>query len=76
MTFGDLISIARELKGWTQRDLEKASGVNNALICQIETGKIKDTSFSNAIKLADALGLSLDRAASTVRSLSQKETAP
>lgn len=65
---GELIGLARELKGWTLRDLEKQSGVSNALISQIETGKVKDPGFSTVIRLADALGFSLDRAATSERS--------
>lgn len=64
---GDLIGLARELKGWTLRELEEKSGVSNPLICQIETGKIKDPGFSTVIRLADALGFSLDRAAAFER---------
>lgn len=67
-TLAELISIARELKGWTLRDLEKASGVSNPLISQIETGKVRDPGFSTVIRLVDALGLSLDRAAKAERS--------
>lgn len=67
MRFGELIGIARECKGWTLRDLEKASGVSNALISQIETNKVKDPGFSTAVRLCDALGLPINRAAATVR---------
>lgn len=67
MTLGELIGVARELKGWTLRELEKRSGVSNALISQIETRKIVDPGFSTVIRLVDALGLSLDRAASGER---------
>lgn len=64
---GDLLGLARELKGMTLRDLEASSGVSNALISQIETGKVKEPSFSTVVALADALGLSLDRAAGAAR---------
>jgi transcriptional regulator with XRE-family HTH domain len=67
MRLGDLIAVARECKGWSQRDLEKASGVSNPLISQIETHKIKDPGFSTVVRLFDALGLTLDRAAQAVR---------
>lgn len=67
MTLRELLAVARELKGWTLRDLEKASGVSNALISQIETGKVRDPGFTTVIRLVDALGLSLDRAASSER---------
>ena len=63
MRLGELIGVAREVKGWTLRDLEKASGVSNPLISQIETGKVKDPGFSTVIRLVDALGITLDRAA-------------
>lgn len=68
MTLGEYIAVARECKGWSQRDLEKASGVSNPLISQIETGKVKDPGFATVVQLVDALGLSLDRAASGIRS--------
>lgn len=67
MSLGELISVARECKGWSQRDLEKASGVSNPLISQIETGKVRDPGFTTVVRLMDALGLSLDRAAKAER---------
>lgn len=67
MRLGELIGVARECKGWTLRDLEKASGVSNALISQIETGKVKDPGFTTVIRLVDALGITLDRAATAER---------
>ncbi|PBB75224.1 hypothetical protein CK227_10555 [Mesorhizobium sp. WSM4308] len=67
MRLGELIGIAREIKGWTLRDLEKASGVSNALISQIETGKVRDPGFTTVVRLMDALRLSLDRAAQAER---------
>jgi transcriptional regulator with XRE-family HTH domain len=66
-TLADLIGIARECKGWTLRDLEKMSGVSNALISQIETGKVRDPGFTTVIRLCDALGVTLDRAAMAER---------
>lgn len=63
MSLGELIGIARECKGWTLRELERASGVSNALISQIETGKVRDPGFTTVVRLVDALGIPLDRAA-------------
>lgn len=65
MRLGELIAIGRECKGWTLRDLERETGVSNALISQIETGKVKDPGFSTVVKIIEALGISMDRAAST-----------
>ena len=67
MFIGELIAIARECKGWSLRDLEKASGVSNALISQIENHKVRDPGFSTVVRLCDAMGLTIDRAAETVR---------
>lgn len=65
-SIGGLISLARELKGWTLRDLESKTGISNALISQIETGKVKDPGFTTVVKIAKALGISLDRCADYV----------
>ncbi|MEL7086941.1 MAG: helix-turn-helix domain-containing protein [Planctomycetota bacterium] len=67
MKLGELIAIGRECKGWTLRDMERETGISNALISQIEHGHVKDPGFSTVIMLVDALGLSLDRVAATVR---------
>ena len=69
MKFGELIAIGRECKGWTLRDMERETGISNALISQIEHGHVKDCGFRTAIILLDALGISLERAAKTVRPL-------
>lgn len=66
MTLGELIAISRELKGWSLRDLEKASGVSNPVISQIETGKVERPSFDTVVRLVHALGVSIDKAAGTV----------
>ena len=65
MLLGELIAVGRECKGWTLRDLERESGVSNALISQIETGKIKDPGFSTVVRLMEALGIGIERAART-----------
>jgi len=65
MRLGELIAVARECKGWTLRDLERETGVSNALISQIETGKVKDPGFSTVVRLVEALGVSIERAAAT-----------
>jgi transcriptional regulator with XRE-family HTH domain len=67
MKLGELIAIGRECKGWTLRDLEKACGVSNALLSQIERGRVKDPGFSTVVRITDALGISIERAAATAR---------
>lgn len=66
MKLGELFAIARECKGWTLRDLERESGISNALISQIERSKVKDPGFSTTVRLARCLGLSIERCAETV----------
>lgn len=66
MRLGELIGIARECKGWTLRDLEKETGISNALLSQIETGKVKDPGFSTVVRISRALGFTLERASATV----------
>jgi len=58
---GKLICLARELKGWTLRDLEKKSGINNALINQIESGHIKEPGFHKVMRLCAVLGIPASR---------------
>jgi transcriptional regulator with XRE-family HTH domain len=41
MKTAELLALCRELKGLTVRDVEKKTGISNAYISQIETGKIK-----------------------------------
>lgn len=63
MRLGEFIAVARECKGLTLRELEKRTGVSNALISQIETGHVKEPSWRNVVKLAKALELNLERLA-------------
>jgi transcriptional regulator with XRE-family HTH domain len=65
MTLGELIALSRELNGWSLRELEKRCGISNALLSQIETGKIQEPGFHKVVRIARALGLSLNRLAET-----------
>lgn len=66
MRIGELIGLAREIKGWSQRDLERETGISNPLISQIETGQVKDPSFTKVVRLCEALGVPIERAADCV----------
>lgn len=46
---------ARQRRGWTQEQLEAASGVSQAVISKIERGEVQDPASSTILKLADAL---------------------
>lgn len=45
LSLGEYLALARELKGWSLRDLEKRTGISNALISQIEHGDVKEPGF-------------------------------
>jgi transcriptional regulator with XRE-family HTH domain len=64
---GGLIVTARKARGWSLRDLEKVCGVSSSMLSKIEAGKVKDPRFSTVIRIIDALGITLARAAATVR---------
>lgn len=65
---GELLGLCRELKGLSQRDVEKHTKISNAFISQIETGKA-EPSFRNAVLLCDCYGITLERLADTIREL-------
>ena len=52
--------MARKLKGWSQMQLARASTVNANTISQYETNKNRFAYTSHAMKLAEALGVSLN----------------
>lgn len=60
MRLGQVLAMAREISGKTLRDLERETGVSNALLSQIETGKVKQPSFHTVVKIARALNVKLD----------------
>ncbi len=64
MKLGELIAVARECKGWSQRELAKRSGVDHAIIAQYETATVKEPSWRKIVKIAKALNLNLNRLAS------------
>ncbi len=63
MRLGELLAVARECKGLSLRQLERATGISNALLSQIETGHVKEPSWRNVVKIAQVLDLNLKRVA-------------
>jgi len=60
ITTGDRIKHLREKRGLSSRELSRIAGINNATISEVEGGKIKNPSVQNLVKIALALGVSLD----------------
>ena len=60
MSLGEYIKEKRKLKDWSQRDLAAASGISNAEISRIESGKRKEPSSSILKDIANALGVPVE----------------
>ena len=50
----------RERAGLSQHELARRSGVSRSAIAGVETGDRGDLSLENTIKVADALGITID----------------
>ena len=57
---GRRVKRLRERAGWSQHELARRSGVSRSTIAGLETGDRPSLTLENAMKLADALGVSLD----------------
>lgn len=60
MKLGQLLLMAREIKGMTLRELERETGISNALLSQIESGHVREPGFYKVVKIARALNVKLD----------------
>jgi transcriptional regulator with XRE-family HTH domain len=60
MALGERLREVRERRGWSQHELARRSGVRQALISALETGKQTDTAASVLRRLARTLGVSMD----------------
>lgn len=59
-TIGKRMKSYRVLKGWSQNQMSKRSGVPRPTIVSVENGTQASISIENAMKLADALGITID----------------
>ena len=59
-SFGDELRAAREVKSLSLRDVERATGISNAHLSQLETGKIQKPSPQQLHKLAALYGVAYD----------------
>ena len=56
---GDRIKAIRGQRNWTQEELAEAAGISKSFLSDIENDK-RNISSESALKIADALGISLD----------------
>ena len=59
MTIGERLKRLREIKGLSQNELAKRSGVHRPTISELEAGRQQDVTVETARRLARALGVSL-----------------
>lgn len=59
-TLAERIQHAMEVRGMSQADLARATGIATSNIAYIVTGKTKDPRFDSVLKIAKALDVSLD----------------
>ena len=62
MYLKNLVKIRKE-KGWSQEKLAVESGISYNTIIKIERGGIENPKIATVIKLADALGVTIDEMA-------------
>ncbi len=60
-TFGSGLKAARELASLSLREVEEATGISNAYICQLESNKIRRPSVFFLTKLAKLYGIDRDQ---------------
>lgn len=49
-----------KIKGWSMYRLAKESGVHPSNFSNLKAGRMKEMSWTNMCKVADALGISID----------------
>lgn len=54
------LKLCRKLKGASLREVEAETGISNAYLSQLETGKIKEPSFSIIMKLCKFYNIKVD----------------
>lgn len=59
-TLADRVRVKREERGLNQADLAKKSGITQATISRIESGEVTQPKSENLLKLAQALGVTVD----------------
>jgi HTH-type transcriptional regulator, competence development regulator len=73
-TLGEALRQMRTARGMKLREVEKAAGVSNAYLSQIETGKIDKPSPNILYKLAELYGASYDALMELAGYVSRRQT--
>lgn len=59
-TLAERIQYAMDKRGMTQADLARATGLTTSNVAYIVNGRVKDPRFDSVIRIANALGVSLE----------------
>jgi len=59
--FGERLKRFRESRGWSQRELAQRAGIPQPTVGYLETGRRSGLTVETARRIADALGVSIDR---------------
>lgn len=59
-TLAERIQFAMEMRGMTQADLARATGIATSNIAYIVNGEVKNPRFDSVVKIARALDVSLE----------------
>ena len=76
MAFGDYLKKKRKESGKTLREMASETGISNAHLSQMETGKIKEPNENTLQKISDYYGVSLDMLASLCANKQMKSRGP
>jgi len=60
MSISNAIKELRKARNMTQGDIYRATGIERSALSRYESGKINDMGVNNAIKIARALGISVE----------------
>lgn len=60
MDLGESVRLARERRGWGQNDLAKRAELNQSTLQRIESGRSADPGVSLVLKIARALGITVE----------------
>lgn len=73
-SIGEVLRQARREAGLSARDLERLTGMSTASLSQIETGVRRDPGFRTVLRIARAIGISMEEIARRLEGLAYGPT--
>jgi transcriptional regulator with XRE-family HTH domain len=70
-SIGEVLRQARREAGLSARDLERLTGMSTASLSQIETGVRRDPGFRTVLRIARAIGISMEEIAQRMEGQTQ-----